>query len=111
MAKFASGQSGNPEGCPKGAHHVGRPKSAVKELAKKRSLKILARLADIADGEPIERPVGVGDHVLKMSAPLKEQMKAAEIVLKVADELRPEIEINNTDAGGRLVFVFPEEKK
>lgn len=108
---FKPGQSGNPAGCPKGAHHIGRPASKVKELAKRRSYKILKRMADIADGKALEQVVNENGETIRVPAPVREQTKAGEVVLKVASELGADIEINQVDNSRRMVLIFPQEAK
>lgn len=106
---FKKGQVANPKGCPKGAHHIGRPSSKVKQFAKSRSLRIIKRLAAIADGANLEQVVTENGESIKIPSPIREQIKASEIVLKVSSELGPDTEVN-VGEGSRLVFIHPESK-
>ena len=111
MAKFEKGKVANPAGCPKGAHHIGRPASKVKQLAKRRSLAILQRIADIAAGKNFEQVVTENGESIRVPAAVREQIKAGEVVLKVAQEIGADVEINNHNEGSRLIFVHPEGSK
>ena len=88
---FKKGQIANPKGRP-GGHHDGRPKSVVKKLARKRSLEIIRRVADIAIGKNLEllKDEKTGA-MLKLPAAVREQLVASKIVLTVAKEMGPEI--------------------
>lgn len=87
MAKFEKGKSGNEKGCPKGAHHVGRPSSIVKRLAEEASPDIMRRFIRIANGEDLEQVVNGEGETLRVPAPVREQLKAGEFVLKVGVDL------------------------
>jgi hypothetical protein len=107
---FEKGNKFGINGCPKGAHHIGRPSSKVKQFAKSRSLRIVKRLAKIADGEDLEQVVTENGDSIKIPSPIREQIKASEIVLKISNDLGPDVEINNHSEGSRLIFVHPESK-
>ena len=90
--------------------NAGRPSSKVKQLAKSRTLRILKRLADIADGKDLEQVVNENGESIKIPSPIREQIKAGEVVLKVAGDLGPESQVNIGGEGSRLVFIHPESK-
>lgn len=108
---FGPGNNANPAGCPKRAHHIGRPSSKVKALAKKRSYAILKRLADIAAGKDFEQVVTENGEAIKIPAAVREQIKAGELVLKTANELGADIEINQIESAPRMVLIFPKDNE
>lgn len=85
MARFKKGQVPNPKGCPKGAHHIGRPKDAIKaecyKLATDAAPVILARFIRVSLGEDTDQVVNENGERLQVPAPAPSQIKAGEVVL------------------------------
>lgn len=90
----------NPKGCPKGAHHIGRPKDEIKKecigLATDAAPLILARLIRHAIGEKTEQVVTENGEQLPVPAPVPSQIKASEVVLSyVLQKEAEKLEIND----------------
>lgn len=97
---FQKGIVTNPKGCPKGAHHIGRPKEKVKQecigLATDAAPLIIARLIKHAIGEKTEQVVTENGVELPVPAPVPSQIKASEVVLSYVLQKEAErIEVND----------------
>lgn len=92
----------NLEGCPPGAHHIGRPKDQIKaecyQLATEAAPLILARFIRISLGENTESVVNEAGECLQVPAPSPSQIKAGEAVLKyVLEEAAKRLELTGKD--------------
>jgi hypothetical protein len=102
MAKFKKGQVGNPKGCPKGAHHIGRPKDEIKaecyQLATEAAPLILARFVRMSLGEDADQVVNENGERLPIPAPTPTQVKAGEVVLNyVLQKAAERLEVTGAD--------------
>jgi hypothetical protein len=98
---FKKGQISNPKGCPKGAHHIGRPKDIIKrecaKLATEAAPLILARLIRTSLGESTEQVVTEDGECVKVPAPSPSQIKAGEVVLSYAiEKVAERFDLNDT---------------
>ncbi len=98
---FKKGQVSNPKGCPKGAHHIGRPKDEIKreceKLATEAAPLILARFIRTSLGENTEQVVTENGECLKVPAPSPSQIKAGEVVLSYAiEKVAERVNVNST---------------
>ena len=99
---FPKGKSPNPKGCPKGAHHIGRPKDEIKEacyrLATDAAPLILARFIRMSLGEDTDQVVNEDGERLQVPAPAPTQVKAGEVVLTYAiQKISERIEVTGAD--------------
>ncbi len=99
---FKKGQVTNPKGCPKGAHHIGRPKDEIKQecigLATSAAPLILARLIKHALGDNTEQVVTENGVQLPVPAPVPSQIKASEVVLNyVLEKAAERLEVTGAD--------------
>jgi len=102
MARFQKGQIANPKGCPKGAHHIGRPKDEIKQecigLATDAAPLILARLIKHSLGDKTEQVVTENGVELPVPAPVPSQIKASEVVLSyVLQKAAERVEVTGAD--------------
>jgi hypothetical protein len=102
MATFKKGHVPNPKGCPKGAHHIGRPKDEIRaqcyELATDAAPAILARFARMALGEKTEQVVTENGECIPVPAPAPSQIKAGEVVLTYAiHKLAERVEVSGAN--------------
>jgi hypothetical protein len=88
MAKFKKGQSGNPKGCPKGAHHQGAPLSITVQTAKSACPDLIKRLIQIGKGDDMEQVVNNEGETIRVPAPVREQIKAIVETCKIAGILK-----------------------
>ena len=81
---WKKGKSANPKGCPKGAHHEGRPPEWLRlkcqNIVDKNEL--LKVLSDVATGADMEQVVTENGETVSVPAAIKERLKAIEILLK-----------------------------
>ena len=107
---FKKGVVTNPKGCPKGAHHIGRPKDAIKQeclqLATDAAPLILARLIKHAIGDKTEQVVTENGIELPVPAPVPSQIKASEVVLAYVLEKAVE-RLEVTGANGDPISGLP----
>lgn len=108
---FKPGQSGNPKGSTPGSG-VGRKPDWLKEKCRKivKDKKLVEFLADVANGKNIEQVVNAEGETLPLPAPVKDRIKATELLLdrgfgKVSQTLE-----HVGEGGSRLVFIHPESK-
>lgn len=98
---FKKGQVANPKGCPKGAHHIGRPPDEIKKecegLATQSAPLIIARLIRHSLGEKTEQVVTENGVELPVPAPVPSQIKASEVVLSyVLQKVAERFDVNDT---------------
>lgn len=102
MAKFKKGQIANPKGCPKGAHHIGRPKDAIVQetlgLATEAAPLIMSRFIRVSLGEKLEQVVTEAGECIPVPAPVPAQIKAGEVVLTyVIQKAAERVEVTGAD--------------
>lgn len=115
--KFKKGGVGNPKGCPKGAHHKGRPVEWLREKCRKivEDRKLIEFLADVAGGKVVERvkfPDGKETEMEK-SAETKDRIKATDMLFDRAWGKAPQSlqdEAGNPLEGSRLIIIRAPNK-
>ena len=110
---WKKGQSGNPAGCPKGAHHTGRPQSVLRERALEASPAILERWIHIENGEDTEQIVNGEGETISVPAPVRDQLKAGELVLKLSgalieEQLNQDQSVKNVNGAITLLKLMEE---
>lgn len=104
---FKKGQVANPRGCPKGAHHKGRPSNEFRELCKQAfdDVQSLGLVKSIIAG--VNFPTSFGP----MPAKPETRLEAVK-TLKEWGYGKEKIEMEHTgEVGSRVYFVHPEGEK
>lgn len=107
-------KNGNKQASGGKRENAGRKPDWLKEKCQKivDRIKVLEFLGDVVEGKDVEQIVNDVGETLRVPPPIRERIKASEILLERAyGKVKQELEHSGEVGGGRLIFVFPEDHK
>lgn len=108
---FKKGQSGNPKGSKPGSG-VGRKPDWLKEKCRKiiGDAKLVEFLGKVAGGANTEQVVTDQGETLSVPAPIKDRLRAVEMLLDRGYGKASQPIEHSGDSGSRLIFVHPSQE-